>query len=139
MAETTPPSAASDDHAHVLVFAQGSSDTDISDVGNMDVLLSGPPITLASAGNEHQELGDLDWQNPEMIPQMEQHIAQMPPGHPDIPRYQQLLGGNLMQRFYNCMVFSMADSGGCQWVHLQDCLCMQAPPQMNLLIHTQQL
>ncbi|KAJ6548436.1 hypothetical protein B0H19DRAFT_1161029 [Mycena capillaripes] len=59
MAETTTPSAALDDHAHVLVSAQGSSDTDISGVGNTDVLLSGPPIIMASARNEHQIPEDL--------------------------------------------------------------------------------
>jgi hypothetical protein len=37
------------------------------------------------------------------------------------------------------MEFSVAGSGGCQLVLLQDCLCMQAHPQMNLSIHTQQL
>ncbi|KAJ6548435.1 CHAT domain-containing protein [Mycena capillaripes] len=34
-----------------------------------------------------------------MIPRVQQHLAQMPSGHPNIPRYEQLLGENLMQRY----------------------------------------
>ncbi|KAF8173507.1 CHAT domain-containing protein [Mycena galopus ATCC 62051] len=104
----TTPGAASDDDTN-LIPAQNSDETNTSSVGNteQDVSFSRFRGAMDSGSDEHQSSDNLDGENPNIIsgiqqliaeiPRIQQLIVQIPPGHPDIPGYQQVLGIILLQ------------------------------------------